>query len=490
MKIDAHRGLLKCVLPPKDKDSQPDLQRTQHGGCSKAGKVLSTAARAIGLPTIRSGASSKSSKIAAPRNADIQQLTTASQANKERVEETVRKIRLIHAKMKPRLDAHKEHVKNDQNRTQAYIANGLEPCDEVNECLNSLVTTCNEDYSAEQSRAIQKNLNDIASDLQEISNLSEGEMERIALDYIFTVFKNTSIPVLHAGLNNKDDKTAHLKKIVFDVPSSKKIAGVQESHQFSFPYLDNYDKMAENELRLLTKDSSIPDLKGKTISFVGAGFPLSAMMYHIHSGAKIQLVDIDQGACERAEAFLDICAEANIIDRSDFSVAQGDASKIRYVRKSTDDVGVQAAEDRAGASSDNAEVSELQSDILIFAAALPSEVKAAALNNISSRGLDVINRCTSETNNLLYPSTKLSALQKRYGLEGGSRVFSVEKVMYPEYAYRNKISINAAGVPVNKNGVPVIETNKINQNTAQKIGVAVNPASKGSLSKRLGNSLS
>lgn len=156
MKIDTHRGLLKCVLPPKDKDSQPDLQRTQPGGCSKAGKLLSTAARAIGLPTIRSGASSKSSKIAAPRNADIQKLPTASQANKERVDATVGKIRLIHAKMKPRLDAHKEHVKNDQNRTQAYIANGLEPCDEVNECLNSLVTTCNEDYSAEQSRAIRK----------------------------------------------------------------------------------------------------------------------------------------------------------------------------------------------------------------------------------------------------------------------------------------------------------------------------------------------
>ncbi|SFD37763.1 Nicotianamine synthase protein [Paracidovorax konjaci] len=373
--------------------------------------------------------------------------------------------------MKPRLDAHKEHVRNDPHRTQAYIPNGLEPCDEVNECLNSLVMTCNEDYSAEEARAVQRELKDISSDLREISNLSEGEMERVALDYIFAVYKDQGIPALDVSANNKEDKTAHLKRIVFDIPNSNKIDGMQESHQFAFPYLDNYDKMAENELRLLTKDSSIPDLKNKTISFVGAGFPLSAIMYHIHSGAQIHLVDIDKGACERAKAFLDICAEANIIHRDDFSVTQGDASKIKYTRKSTSDIAAQASKEMADAS-------ELQSDVLVFAAALPSEIKAAALKNVSSLGLDVINRCTSEANNLLYPSTKLSSLQKNYGLENGDRVFTPEKVMYPEYAYRNKTFKNAAGIPVNKNGVPAIETDKINQNTAQKINVAVNTESR------------
>lgn len=483
MKPVSQSAVFKRASSSKNNDSQTELQRTQSESRSKSAQSLSTAAHASGIPTTRGEASGKSHKVISPRNAKIQKLSSpsTSQPIKERVEATVGKIRGIHAKMKPRLDAHKEHVRNDPNRTQAYIPNGLEPCDEVNACLDSLVTTCNEDYSSEEAKAVQKELSDIASDLREISNLSEGEMERVALDYIFAVYKDKGIPVLDANSNTKEDRTAHLMKIVFDVPNSSKIDGIQESHQFSFPYLDNYDKMAENELRLLTKDSSIPDLKNKTISFVGAGFPLSAIMYHIHSGAQIHLVDIDKGACERAKAFLDICAKANILNRDDFSITQGDASQIKYTRKSTADIAAQASETMVDASRHPSGVSELQSDVLVFAAALPSEIKAAALKNVSSGGLDVINRCTSETNNLLYPSTKLSSLQKNYGLENGNRVFTPEKIMYPEYAYRNKTSINSAGVRVNKKGVPAIETNKINQNTAQKIGVKVNTESRGTV---------
>lgn len=460
----------KFELPANEKHSENG---------SNVRQVVSESTVAIGIQNGQSKSSPNRPPPASLRNANLRNFLPLDETAKKTVESAVENIRTIHATMKPRLEAYKKQLEVDPNRSEADIPSGLAPCDEVNGCLDSLVTICNQNYSANEAKAIQCRLNDIALDLRDISNLSEGEMERVSLDYIFAVHKNMKMPALDGYLNTKDNRINHLRKIVFDIPNNAELEGISESLRFPFPYAENYNKMAENELRLLTKDNSIPNLKNKTISFIGAGFPLSAIMYNIYSGAKINLVDIDKGACERAEDFLDICAETKIINRDDFSVTQGDASKIRYVKKSTADVVVQASEKMTAASQPESAVLELQSDILVFAAALSGEVKAAALKNVSSRGLDIINRCTSETNNLLYPSTKLSALRKFHNLESSSRVFVSEKVMYPKHSFINKTTLNQAGISVNKRGIPAIETDEINQNTAQKISIVVSVKSIG-----------
>jgi hypothetical protein len=224
--------------------------------------------------------------------------------------------------------------------------------------------------------------------------------------------------------------------------------------------------MAENELRLLTHGKDVPNLTNQTITFVGAGFPLSAIMYHIHSGAKINLVDIDPNACERAEKFLEICHKAGVLNKDNFEVIQGNAMELKYSKNQTNDFS-QNFTGVVNVDKNHESAKQVNTDILVFAAALPDFVKAKALANVSPKDVTVINRCTSEVNNLLYPSTKLSALIKNNGLgNNGGREYKVIDVMYPEFAFKNKVQDG-----VNKKGVLSIETDKINQNTAQRLNI-------------------
>jgi hypothetical protein len=162
-------------------------------------------------------------------------------------------------------------------------------------------------------------------------------------------------------------------------------------------------------------------------------------MYHIHSGAKINLVDIDPNACDRAEKFLEICHKASIFNKDNFKVIQGNAMELKYSKNHTKDFSQNFT--GVGNVDENQEsAKQVNTDILVFAAALPDFVKAKALANVSPKNVTVINRCTSEVNNLLYPSTKLSALIKNNDLEKhGSREYNVLDVMYPEFAFKNKV---------------------------------------------------
>jgi hypothetical protein len=382
-----------------------------------------------------------------------------------KVQATVNVLREIHSIMKPRLEAHLEYLAKDPERKTPYPQNALAPCPEVNKLLGNLVTICDAEYTAIEAKQIQKALQNIAQDLRDISNLSEGEMERVALNYIFKVFeKDEKIP--YTKNKNKQEKTRCLENIVNEIPKAVKLQDVPEDEQFSFPYLKNYDVMAANELCLLTDDKKIPNLTNQTITFVGAGFPLSAIMYHIHSGAKINLVDIDPNACKRAEQFLEICHKAGVLNNNDFTVIQGNACELKYSKNQTKDFS-QNFPSVANVDKNHGSAKQVNTDILVFAAALPSKVKAQALANVSPKDVTVINRCTSEVNNLLYPSTKLSALIKNNDLgKRGGREYKVIDVMYPEFAFKNKVQDG-----VNKNGVPSIETDKINQNTAQRLNI-------------------
>ena len=58
--------------------------------------------------------------------------------------------------------------------------------------------------------------------------------------------------------------------------------------------------MIRDELKLFKNDN----LKDKNITFVGSGFPLSAVILNIYTGAKINLVDINDEAINNANKFL------------------------------------------------------------------------------------------------------------------------------------------------------------------------------------------
>ena len=382
-----------------------------------------------------------------------------------KVQETVNVLREIYHLMKPRLEAHLVYLEKDHERKTPYPQNALAPSEEVNILLGKLVTTCDAQYTTAESKQIQEELKDIAPYLRDISNLSEGEMERVALNYIFKVFEDDKrVPSVND--DSKQEKTRCLENIVNNIPKTIKLEDVPQHEQFSFPYLKNYDVMAENELRLLTHGKNVPNLENQTITFVGAGFPLSAIMYHIHSGAKINLVDIDPNACKRAEQFLEICHKAGVLNKNDFKVIQGNAMELKYSKNQTKDFS-QNFTGVANVDENHESAKQVNTDILVFAAALPDFVKAKALANVSPKDVTVINRCTSEVNNLLYPSTKLSALIKNNGLgKHGGKEYNVIDVMYPEFAFKNKVQDG-----VNKKGVLSIETDKINQNTAQRLNI-------------------
>lgn len=382
---------------------------------------------------------------------------------RDKISKTTEYIRCIHKHMKPRLDAHNKYLKIGSNRKTPYPQDALAPCEVVNYLLGALVEKCNEDFTLAETKEIQARVNDISEDLRDISNLAEGEMERTSLNYIFKVYQDErKIPQV-SGTQTNREKYQVLQDIICTVPEQSKTQREIVDEEFPFPYLDNYDVMAENELRLLTKDSSVPDLTGKTITFVGAGFPLSAIMYHIHSGAKIKLVDIDKNACERAQDFLALCEKSGILKQSDFEIIHGNAKEIQYsYTKEHKDFAVQFPQ---GNTTDEQHKTvkpnktEIKTDVLVLAAALPAQIKADALKNIAS-SIHIINRCTSTLNNLLYPRTKLSHLLATDG-QPLSEMYTSSKLMYPAHCIEEKKQKN------NLSSEEVVKTSEINQNSGQ-----------------------
>ncbi|EFO31888.1 hypothetical protein TRICHSKD4_2981 [Roseibium sp. TrichSKD4] len=371
--------------------------------------------------------------------------------------------------MKPRLDAHyawEERRKSNPN--EPYPDNALAPSEVVNEQLGKLVDVCNREYSSAEQKEIRRLLSEIEPDLQDISNLSEHQMERVSLNYIFSVYENREIPKLKLNASTQE-KIAHLERLINEIPRQENLEDVPPHERFSFPYLANYVVMAENELRLITDDNKVPDLTDKTIAFVGAGFPLSAIMYHLLSGAEIVLVDYDQGACDRAQAFLEICHKAGILDKNKFKIIKADAAEAKYSKAKTKEQSSQTGDSQAGSASGTESENQVNADYLVFAAALPSAIKAQALERVKAGDITVLNRATSEMNNLLYPKTKIGSLKKNNGLgKTSGRDFNVVQTIYPIFTLKNKVEKEKQ-----KDEKPPIPTDEINQNTAERVEISV-----------------
>jgi hypothetical protein len=133
----------------------------------------------------------------------------------------------------------------DPERNTSYPQNALAPSEEVNILLGKLVTTCDDQCTTTEAKQIQEKLKDIAPYLRDISNLSEGEMERVELNYIFKIFEDDKrVPSVND--DSKQEKIRCLENIINNIPKTTKLEDVPQHEQFSFPYLKNYDVMAAN----------------------------------------------------------------------------------------------------------------------------------------------------------------------------------------------------------------------------------------------------
>lgn len=339
--------------------------------------------------------------------------------------ETINRLLEIHKNVLP-------HLRNARDINPIY-PQSLEPSNVINKNLGSLVEICNEKYTHAETHEIFEALAPLHKDFQDISNRAEEQMEKSAENGIFYAFNGKNNELTQEMISQRTQgipqgteqyKIATLEAIMNDIP--KHLEKTDDNFKgYPFPYLSNYVHLSLNELRLFklagkemeyrnveykSKDGysvqgEIPNLKGKTITFIGAGFPLSGLMLQIYTGAKIKLIDMDKDACEKAENFLEICHNNGVIDKSDFEIIHGNAMDFEYNSKNPQN-----------------KKDVIQTDIIQMASALPKFVKKDILSK--TNGVEIIDRYVSGLGKLLYYD-KLS--QK--DLEGNFKIMSK---IYPE----------------------------------------------------------
>jgi uncharacterized GH25 family protein len=213
--------------------------------------------------------------------------------------------------------------------------------------------------------------------LRNLSIISEEQMEKKAVNDFISYWNINALPVIKTS-NKIDDL-----RVLFDIKSG-----------YKFLYLDNYVNLISNELKLFKNDN----LKDKNITFVGSGFPLSAVVLNIYTGAKINLVDINDEAINDANKFLFLLDKAGIIKIEDFTFNTIDGVKIDY-RK-------------------------IKTDIIYLASALPKNIKEMILKNISNQGLNisVLDRYVEDLAKLSYYQPL--STDNMYGFKEAARLYS------------------------------------------------------------------
>ena len=195
-----------------------------------------------------------------------------------------------------------------------------------------------------------------AADIRRIAGLAEAEMEyhyseRLAAQ----VLRNSHIPTLE---NDGSNALARLRTA---------LAG--------FPYLDSYEQLVRAELRLLSLPVRARFLRasaqscaasadinhglrrlqaqldqlaqqrgwrlqqhlgpGQRVALCGCGpLPITGLMLHILSGAKIILVDCDPRALEQARHLVQALQERAVISPTGVQLRHADAAELRFVHAS------------------------------------------------------------------------------------------------------------------------------------------------------------
>jgi hypothetical protein len=199
--------------------------------------------------------------------------------------------------------------------------------------------------------------------LRDTASFAEGEME---LFYCNEILKKTADPVYVAQHQLKEDASVQERMDALkDVLSP-------------FPYPDNYEKIVQAEVALMKQPldpqffrlddvealsqqerdalegrietlkrsaerlvdalgdahslkRNITSLEGRSVTFPGSGsLPLTGIMLHICTGAKINLIDIDPDAIAASRQLIGRLGDMGIVDTSAFQIIEGDVVNMRY----------------------------------------------------------------------------------------------------------------------------------------------------------------
>ncbi len=283
--------------------------------------------------------------------------------------------------------------KVEQSKRTKHGKNPLSPSKEIDRRLAAFLTLVS---SAELSGAeTKKTLGSLASDgclqtLKALSMLSEEQREAQVIDDFLAYYKT------HPYKTQQYAKAALSEKL----DAFQKIMLTQKGLQFQ--YAREYIDLVAYELAMLPHlkqfkhtrsikieslfEGALPNLKGKRVTFVGSGLPLSGIIVNLLTGAKVNLVEIDKKTTTRMHHFLVVLDQAGIIHRNDFTILLADGQKLAY------------AKTHQGQHS-------IKTDILYLAAALPSPVKKNILKQLymaQNPDLVVIDRYVSGLFKVLY----------------------------------------------------------------------------------------
>lgn len=315
--------------------------------------------------------------------------------------------------------------------------NPLSPSNYTQYRLGDLVDLTHYKLSERQTKMLLSHLESrrCLQTIRDFSTLFEEEVENKALDDFQAFYKTAPIKKLPAN-SAINVKLSILEKMMA-IPKG-----------FKFPYVKNYSTLVGDALEMLSEGKKnrnvvelngnktyIPNLRGKYVTFVGAGFPLSGVMINILSHAKVNLVEIDPNALKRAKNFLVVLDKAGIINLQDFTLKLENGKNLIYAAQANNS-------------------GHIKTDILYLAAALPTDVKKDIFKKIyeaKNHELVIIDRYISGIFKALYQS-KVNSKDIPY--------FKTLGKIYPPNLYSQKLKENSVGIRIKA-------ANKMNENSTR-----------------------
>ena len=178
------------------------------------------------------------------------------------------------------------------------------------------------------------------------------------------------------------------------------------SNLYESQMVENYDGVIKPEVELL-RNVLGENLSKTNLTFVGAGFPLSAVLQNIRTGIKVTLVDLRKEACENGSKLLNILDILGVIKADDFKIIHRNAIDLTYHKPTEehpagtfidhkDDTGssnysIDSSESNntsidsdSSHNSLNNQKAKIFTDVLQLAAALPKEVVTQAMTEEKS----------------------------------------------------------------------------------------------------------
>jgi|GEM_PF-5080298 len=333
----------------------------------------------------------------------------------------------------------------------------LDPCPEVNQNLSELVgSVCLHTYDQKTIAAVLNQLtSNEVSTLRDLSLLSEESLEKSALKLIFKIFDQHPAPKLSqqvylmarklmAEEGDSPLQLAKFKALVYDLPVEFKAADPLLPGE-PFVYFNNYKEIVEAELQLLTQNlpgTTSPlvhkdELNQQEFAFVGAGFPLTAIILHIKTGAEITLIDINEEAVENGKKLLDLCEKLGIVVPGAMTVVHSDAEDCLFFKASAE-------------PPESTKLHHIPVTILDLASALPKEITAKVIDDCTEGDIIIRKRNVDGMPQLLYPKYDHDSIESSFKLAG-----VVKPPYYPANTDNDNLLMGNAG-HINVNSCQVL----------------------------------